>query len=271
MKKKVSNESKTGQKSKGVTKTPMLELIDVSKYFGGLAAVDNLSMAVNAGEIIGLVGPNGAGKTTIFNIVSGFYPPTHGKVIFNGRNITSLKPHQIAKLGLVRTFQLTSIFGDLTVLQNVFLGGHLHADKNIWTTVVSRAPAAEIEKSREILKFVGLAGVQDEVANNLPLGQQRILQLAVALATDPMLLMLDEPVSGMTHEEISTVMDLVRTINGRGVTILLVEHNMRAVMGICERIVVLNFGEKICEGAPDHVKEDKAVCDAYLGTEEYVT
>jgi branched-chain amino acid transport system ATP-binding protein len=245
----------------------LLEARNLTKHFGGLAAVSNVDMTVNEGEIVGLIGPNGAGKTTCFNLLSGFLPPTAGTIIFNGENITGLKSHHIVARGLVRSFQLTVLFQDMTVLQNVLMGLHLSSRRGLGQVLLSRRsfPQSEIDRSYEVLEFTGLAAHAGQLARNLPHGHQRLLGIAMALAARPRLLMLDEPVTGMNLEESGHAMDLVKTIRNRGTTILLVEHNMKAVMGTCERIVVLNFGQKLAEGTPAEVSTNKDVVEAYLG------
>jgi branched-chain amino acid transport system ATP-binding protein len=247
---------------------PLLEARDLTRHFGGLAAVNHVDLTVEKGEIVGLIGPNGAGKTTCFNLLSGFLRPTAGSIVFDGANITGLRPHQIAARGLVRTFQLTTLFQEMTALQNVLLGLHLHSGTGLRQLLFSRRdfPAHEVALGREALEFTGLAAHADQPTKNLPHGHQRVLGIAMALAARPRLLLLDEPVTGMNLDESGRVMDLVKTIRGHGTTILLVEHNMKAVMGTCERIVVLNFGQKLAEGTPGEVSTSRDVIEAYLGT-----
>ena len=246
----------------------LLETHGLTRLFGGLAAVNDVEISVDKGEIVGLIGPNGAGKTTCFNLLSGFLRPTRGSIVFDGETISGLRPHQIAARGLVRTFQLTTLFQEMTALENVLLGLHLHSGKSPRHVLFSRRhyPADEIARAREVLDFTGLAAQADRLTRNLPHGHQRVLGIAMALAAQPRLLLLDEPVTGMNLDESGRVMDLVKTIRSRGTTILLVEHNMKAVMGTCERIVVLNFGQKLAEGTPAHVSTSPEVIQAYLGT-----
>lgn len=246
---------------------PLLETRNLTKHFGGLAAVDRVDLSIAEGEIVGLIGPNGAGKTTCFNLLSGFLRPTTGTVVFAGEDITGLGPHQVARRGLVRTFQLTMLFQDMTALENVLLGMHLHSRRSLGRVLWSRHAFLpdEVARSREVLAFTGLAAHADHLARNLPHGHQRVLGVAMALAARPRLLLLDEPVTGMNLEESGRVMTLVKTIRDLGTTVLLVEHNMKAVMGTCERIVVLNFGQKLAEGTPVEVSTSAAVIEAYLG------
>ena len=245
----------------------LLEAQNLTKYFGGLAAVNRVDLAVEEGEIVGLIGPNGAGKTTCFNLLSGFLPPTAGTITFGGKSLTGLKPHHIVARGLVRTFQHTTLFQDMTVLQNVLMGLHLHSRKDLGHVLFSRRsfPQDEIRRCHDVLAFTGLSALADQLAKNLPHGHQRTLGIAMALAVRPRLLMLDEPVTGMNIDESQRIMALIKTIRDRGTTILLVEHNMRAVMGTCERIVVLNFGQKLAEGIPAAVSSNSDVIAAYLG------
>jgi branched-chain amino acid transport system ATP-binding protein len=245
----------------------LLEAQNLTKYFGGLAAVNRVDLAVEEGEIVGLIGPNGAGKTTCFNLLSGFLPPTAGTITFVGEPLTGLKPHHIVARGLVRTFQHTTLFQDMTVLQNVLMGLHLHSRRDLGHVLFSRHafPQDEIRRCHEVLDFTGLSELADQLAKNLPHGHQRTLGIAMALAVRPRLLMLDEPVTGMNIDESQRIMALIKTIRDRGTTILLVEHNMRAVMGTCERVVVLNFGQKLAEGTPAAVSSNPDVIAAYLG------
>jgi branched-chain amino acid transport system ATP-binding protein len=250
-----------------VSSTLLLETHGLTRHFGGLAAVNHVDLTVEEGEIVGLIGPNGAGKTTFFNLLSGFIRPTAGTIRFDGQDLTRLRPHQVVKRGLVRTFQLTTLFQEMTALENVLLGLHLYSRTGLGQVLFSRRmfPPDEVARSREVLEFTGLASHADQLAKNLPHGHQRVLGIAMALAARPRLLLLDEPVTGMNLDESGRVMALVKTIRDRGATILLVEHNMKAVMGTCERIVVLNFGQTLAEGTPAQVSTNAKVIEAYLG------
>ncbi len=254
----------------------LLELRGLTKYFWGLAAVNNLDLDVQGGEILGLIGPNGAGKTTVFNLITGFLPPSRGRIIFNGENITGCKPHAVAKKGIVRTFQLTTLYETKTVMENMLIAFHLEARSGFWAAIFNSLTTEESEreilrKAMGILDFMRLSHLKDEVAGNLPHGHQRSLGIAIALAASPTLLLLDEPVTGMNPEETIGMMDLIKKIREKGVTILLVEHDMRAVMGLCDRIAVLDFGQQIAEGLPNEIRENKNVIEAYLGRRYDVT
>jgi branched-chain amino acid transport system ATP-binding protein len=253
----------------------LLDIQKVSMHFGGLKAIQELDFTMEEGEIRGLIGPNGAGKTTLFNVISGVYIPTYGKFFFKGQDITVLRPHRTARLGIIRTFQSTTLYKHFTVLRNVELGRHLHANYNFFgalfnTPTYLRRERVNEQKALEILEFLGLAKFRDELAINLPHGHQRALGIAIALAAEPVLLMLDEPVTGMNPEESAAMMKLIRKIRDRGITILLIEHDMKVVMGVCEKITVLNFGVKIAEGTPEEILKNPDVHEAYLGGEHYV-
>lgn len=254
----------------------LLELNKVNKYFGGLVAVRDLNLELNRGELLGLIGPNGAGKTTVFNMISGVFSPSKGEINFREHNISRYKPHRITRLGIARTFQITTIFGNLTVLQNVKIGGFNRTGLGIGfidTFVARQKKRDELEEAAlEITELVGLYEFKNELARNLPHGRQQAIGLAIALATEPEVLLLDEPVSGMSTEETTWFMEVINSLRKDGkIGILLVEHNVKAVMNYCDRICVLNFGSKIAEGLPSEIKENEEVIKAYLGVEGYAT
>ncbi len=234
---------------------PLLEVKDISKSFGGLQAVKSLSFAVGPGEILGIIGPNGAGKTTAFNMIAGYFPPDTGEVRFKGENIAGLKPWDVSHRKIARTFQLSKPFGDLTVLENVMVGGFHHQG--------SRAAARQ--KAEEVLGFVGMTNRLGIEAHNLTVVDRKRLELARCLATDPELLLLDEVVAGATPTEATAMMEVIRKIRDLGVTIIMVEHVMRVVMGLSHRVLVLHHGETIAIGEPQAVGKDPVVLKAYLG------
>ena len=249
----------------------LLEVSELTKHFGGLAAVSQLDFHVNKGEILGLIGPNGAGKTTVFNLITGVFPPTRGLVVFDGVDITHKKPHQVAKLGIGRTFQLNPLFGDFTVLENISASFHLHPKSSLLdiyfnTATYRRNEAYILEQSLEIAKLAGLDRVKYELAKNLPHGYQKMLGMARALATRPKLLLLDEPIAGMNPDEIDSALTNIKNTQQQGVTILIVEHNMR-ILDLCDRVVVISFGQKITEGLPQEVRANEEVIKAYFGDE----
>jgi len=252
----------------------LLELKGVTKYFGGLAAVSDFSMDVNEGEIRALIGPNVAWKTTMYNLITGFYPVTSGEITYGGQVITGLKPHQIAKMGLVRTFQATNIiFADHTVLEGLMVARYLHSGVSrakMFIGVDERKEKENEKKCLELLEFFGLESFRDETAVNLPHGHQRALGVAVAMASEPRLLMLDEPVTGMNPTETEHFMGLIKKVRGEGVTVLLVEHDMKVVMNISDQITVLDFGKKLTEGTPQEIAHNPKVIEAYLGMDQLV-
>ena len=250
-----------------------LEVRRLSKHFGGLAAVDDLSFTVERGGIVGLIGPNGAGKTTAFNLITGQLAPTAGEVRFKGRRITGLAPYDIARMGLVRTFQSTVLYAESSVLENVLRGCAVRSRVGFWSGLVGSRPAAQEAaatraRALDLLRFVELDSVRSEAARNLPYGHQRALGIAIGLATQPELMLLDEPVAGMNHEETARTARLIRRVNDAGTTIVVVEHDMSFVMGLCRTIVVMNYGRRIAEGRPDEIRNDPAVVAAYLGVDE---
>jgi branched-chain amino acid transport system ATP-binding protein len=245
---------------------------NLSKHFGGLIANKSISIEVEEGEIRGVIGPNGAGKSTFFNVVSGFYQPTSGTVEFKDQVISNLPSSKIAQLGVVRTFQRAALFPDFTVLENVNIARHLNADSSLLNAIFghkNKAEAGNLKRSEEIIEFLGLDAEGDNLAKNLSHGHQRVLGVAMALATEPELLMLDEPVAGMNSGEKATMVGLIRKIRDDwGVTVLLVEHDMKTVMSLCDKITVLDFGEKLTEGSPEEVINNKKVIEAYLGGDD---
>lgn len=249
----------------------ILKTENLTIKFGGLTAVSDFNMAAKQGRITSLIGPNGAGKTTLFNIVTGFYKPTSGKVIFDGQDITGMKPHEVCKAGIARTFQNIRLFSGGTVLQNVVTACWVRQSSQWWTAPLMlpgyRREEREIhEKSMRLLESVGLAGMADEVATGLPYGAQRRLEIARALATEPKFLLLDEPAAGMNPQESGELMDFIRQIRDKfKLTILLIEHDMKVVMGVSEYIRVLDYGILIAEGTPDEIRSNPRVIEAYLG------
>ena len=248
----------------------ILDVKNLTKYFGGLCAVSRLDFNILEGEVLGIIGPNGSGKTTLFNLITGVFKPNDGKVLFNGADITGHKPYDIVKRGIARTFQITRLFGRQSALGNVMMGLHCRTKAGVWGAL-ARGPHTRDEEQKSlakasgILEFLNLSHVQDKPAELLSSAEQRRLMIGIALATEPGLLMLDEPTSGMSAEETDDVVQLVGSIRDNGIAVLLIEHNMNVAMNICDRIVAIESGSKIVEGSPEEVAMNEKVIEAYLG------
>jgi branched-chain amino acid transport system ATP-binding protein len=248
----------------------LLSLRELTKHFGGLAAVKNVTFDVEQGSIVALIGPNGAGKSTVFNLITGIYRPTAGAIVFDGRDISGTKPNAVAQAGIMRTFQNIRLFSYMTVLENALVGRHVRMHARPWDDAVHsgferREERSAKERAMELLEWIGVAKFASEWARNLPYGMQRRLEIARALASEPKLLLLDEPAAGTNPAEKQDLMRLVQAIRDRGVTVLLIEHDMKLVMGISDYVHVLDYGEEIAHGTPEQIRHDARVIEAYLG------
>lgn len=248
----------------------MLQVEGLTKRFGGLTAVNSIDLSIQPGELVGLIGPNGAGKTTFFNLLTGYIRPSAGSVTFEGKNITNKKPHYVASKGMVRTFQQDNVFAKLTAVDNLVLAAHVHSRISAWQTIFRTPASRHREKevrtrAEEVLEMVGLGSLVNCQAGSLAHGHKRMLGIGVALMCRPKLLLLDEPLAGMNAAEVEDTLALVRKLWDAGLTVLLIEHNMRAAMSVCERFLVLNFGTKIAEGTPNEIRSNPQVITAYLG------
>ncbi len=254
---------------------PMLQVEQLTRKFGGLTAVNEVSFTVRKGEILGAIGPNGAGKTTLLNLISNLYVPNSGRILYQDQSILGLPPHAIAKKGLVRTFQSTVSYGESTVWENMMRAQLGYQFLGLWaefliTLAVRERRRAQSDKAESLLKFLGLESWRDTQARSLPYGYQKLLGLAISLAGDPQLLMLDEPAAGLNHDERVHLMSAIRRINEKGVTVILVEHDMKVIMGLCHRVLVLNYGQRIALGNPAEIQRNEEVIKAYLGEEPEV-
>ena len=253
-----------------MSQVPVLEAKGICKYFGGLKAVENVDMQIQKGDVFGIIGPNGAGKTTFFNMCTGIYAPTKGEIFLQGENITKMTPDKIARKKMARTFQNLQLFKFMSVLDNVKIGCHTQtktnmADAILHTKRYKRDEKYAVEKSLEILESIGLIDYKDTMAGNLAYGMQRKVEIARALALDPVILLLDEPAAGMNANETESLREFILMLNEKGYTIAVIEHDMKFIMNSCNRILGLNFGQKLCEGTPDEIKSNKDVQEAYFG------
>jgi len=250
----------------------LLEIKNLTKHFGGLVVLNEVNFNVNQGEILGLIGPNGAGKTTLFNTIVGLHKPTSGSIIFNEENISGLNPNEIAEKGIVKTYQANILFKNFTVEENIVIGHHLQTSAGFWGNFFNSSSSrrdTEIVGSScaKIMEYFGLASKRHELAAKLPHGYQRLMGIAIAVAARPKLLLIDEPTTGMNTEETLQTVGLIKGLREAGITIVIIEHDMKVVMNICERIIVLDFGKKIAEGTPEEIRQNEKVIRAYLGTE----